>query len=151
MFVLLLCVGVIVGCLLPWQPVVNTRLGHELGSMIWSGFLSFLGGALVLGCLALMQGQVSQKLQKLSHVPLWSLTGGLMGAFFVLASVYLIPRVGATTMSLSFILGQLLMSVAIDHFGWGGLVIKPLELTRILGLVLVLIGIYLVVRPPHAS
>ena len=53
-------------------------------------------------------------------------------------------------MSLSFILGQLLMSVAIDHLGWGGLAMKPFEVTKLVGLGLVFIGIYLVVRAPHA-
>lgn len=151
MLVLLLCVGVLVGCLLPWQPVINGRLGVELGSTLWSGFVSFLGGALLLGCLVHLQGGVLWRWQKLTQVPLWTLTGGVLGTTFVLASIYLVPRVGATAMGVSFIVGQLMMSLLMDHYGWAGLAVRPMDGTRMLGVLLLFLGLALVLKPAHAA
>ncbi len=151
MLLLLLCVGVVVGALLPWQPVINGRLGQELASPLWSGFISFLGGTVVLGSLVHLQEGVLWRWQKLTHVPLWTLTGGVLGTSFVLAAIYLVPRVGATTMSVSFICGQLAMSLLIDHYGWAGVAVRPIDGLRLLGILLLLTGLYLVVRPTHAS
>jgi bacterial/archaeal transporter family-2 protein len=151
MLPLLLCIALLVGSLLPWQPIVNIRLGMELQSPLWSGFISFLGGALLLGTLALLQGQVSERVHKItSTVPWWSLTGGVLGASFVIASILLVPRIGATTMSVAFVCGQLIMSVAMDHYGWGGLTIRPVDTARIIGIALLLSGMFLVLRPAHA-
>lgn len=150
MLPILLCIAVLVGALLPWQPIVNIRLGAELQSPIWSGFLSFLGGALLLGTLALLQGQISERVQKITTVPWWSLTGGVLGASFVIASILLVPRIGATTMSVAFVCGQLIMSVAMDHYGWGGLAIRPVDTARIIGIAFLLVGMFLVLRPAHA-
>lgn len=151
MLPLLLCIALLVGSLLPWQPIVNIRLGSELQSPLWSGFISFLGGALLLGTLALLQGQVSERVQKITTtVPWWSLTGGVLGASFVIASIVLVPRIGATTMSVAFVCGQLVMSVAMDHYGWGGLTVRPVDAARVLGITLLLAGMFLVVRPVNA-
>ena len=150
MLPLLLCAALLVGSLLPWQPIVNIRLGQELSSPLWSGFMSFLGGAVLLGILAHFQGSIPERWQKLAHVPWWSLTGGVLGATFVLASILLVPRLGATTMSVAFVCGQLMMSVLMDHYGWGGLTVRTVDLTRLIGIACLFLGMYLVLRPTHA-
>jgi len=150
MLPLLLCIAMLVGSLLPWQPIVNIRLGTELQSPLWSGFISFLGGALLLGSLALLQGQITESVHKITTVPWWSLTGGVLGASFVIASILLVPRIGATTMSVAFVCGQLIMSVAMDHYGWGGLTIRPVDTARIMGIAFLIVGMFLVLRPAHA-
>jgi transporter family-2 protein len=151
MWLALLCLGVVVGAFLPWQPVINSRLGLELGSPLWAGFVSFLTGALVLGIIVHLQGGALWRWQKLTHVPYWMLTGGILGVSFVMASIFLIPRIGAMGMSVSFILGQLLMSTLMDHFGWFGLPVRSIDPLRITGILLLLAGVWLVVRPAHAA
>ncbi len=151
MLALLLCVGFIAGSLLPWQPVVNSRLGESLQSPVWSGFISFTGGALLLGLIALTQGNILERFQKLTTVPLWTLSGGVLGSFFVIVSILLVPRVGATTLSLCFICGQIIMSVMMDHYGLAGLTVRPLDTYRLIGILFLLAGLLLVVKTPHAS
>lgn len=151
MFFLLILLGLLVGSLLPWQPLVNARLGQELHSPLWGAFLSFAGGAIILGLLVLTQGRLGERLGKLSDLPLWMYSGGLMGAIFVAASIFLIPRIGATSLSISFILGQIAMSVFMDHFGLGGLSVRTIDSSRALGLLLFLLGLYFIMRPQHAA
>ncbi len=151
MFYLCILIGLLVGSLLPWQPLVNSRLGQELHSPLWGAFLSFAGGAIILGILVLTQGKLGERLGKLSDLPLWMYSGGLMGALFVGASIFLIPRIGATSLSISFILGQITMSVFMDHFGWGGLSVRTMDGSRAIGIFLFLLGLYFIMRPQHAS
>ena len=151
MIYLFILIGLLVGSLLPWQPLVNSRLGNELGSPLWGAFLSFATGALILGGVVLTQGKLFERAGKLSTLPVWMYSGGLMGALFVGASILLIPRIGATSLSVSFILGQIAMSLLMDHFGWGGLQERTVDASRAFGIVLFLLGLYFIVRPSHAA
>ena len=53
---------------------------------------------------------------------------------------------GATALICSFITGQLIGSVLIDHFGLMGLTPYPLNLNRIIGIFLLFSGLMLVVK-----
>jgi transporter family-2 protein len=44
------------------------------------------------------------------------------------------------------IIGQLLTGVLLDTFGWLGVTARPLETTRIIGIVVLLIGGYLMIK-----
>ncbi len=151
MFYLLVLTGIIVGALLPWQPVINSRLSFEIGSTLWASFISFLGGAFVLGLIVLFQGQLSERIQKLITLPAWMMSGGVLGITFVLASIILVPRIGATSLTATFVCGQLAMSLAMDHFGLAGLNTRPIDATRLLGVILLFVGLLLIVRPQHAT
>ncbi|HXF42235.1 MAG TPA: DMT family transporter, partial [Pyrinomonadaceae bacterium] len=72
--------------------------------------------------------------------------GGLLGAFFVTATIFLIPRLGvALTFSL-VVTGQMLITIIIDHYGFLGLEQKPINLQKALGIFLIIIGVFLVRR-----
>lgn len=47
--------------------------------------------------------------------------GGLFGALFVFSMIKLIPKIGVSSTMAGVIAGQLLLAMAIDHFGWFGL------------------------------
>jgi bacterial/archaeal transporter family-2 protein len=74
------------------------------------------------------------------------LLGGVFGAIFVGSSLFFIPRMGATAMIGSFISGQLLCSVVIDHYGLMGMNTHPVSLTRVVGVILLFAGLFLVIR-----
>jgi transporter family-2 protein len=57
-----------------------------------------------------------------------------------------LPRLGATAMIVLIIVGQLLTGVAIDTFGWFGVTARPLDLTRLVGIIVLMVGGYLVVK-----
>ncbi|WP_458429062.1 DMT family transporter, partial [Pseudomonas aeruginosa] len=44
----------------------------------------------------------------------------MLGAFYVATSVVVGPRLGAAALLSLSVLGQLLTSLAVDHFGWLG-------------------------------
>jgi len=57
-----------------------------------------------------------------------------------------LPRLGGTMMLTLIIIGQLLVGLLIDHFGWFGLAARPIEATRLLGVAVLLIGAYLILK-----
>jgi transporter family-2 protein len=147
MLLVLLLSAVLVGTLMPLQAVINAQLGRELASPIASAFISFLGGTVILGLITLF---FPTKWERLTSLPLWMFVGGLLGAVFVAAALILVPRIGATALMATFMAGQLIMSLAMDHYGWFGLATRPLDLLRLCGVLCVVAGIVLMTRTPHA-
>ena len=146
MIFILVVVTVLIGALMPFQAGINAELGRHLKPPYLGAFISFLTGTLVLSGLILYHKVPITELKRVFSVHPVYLLGGLMGALFVGSSIFLIPRVGATTMIASFVVGQLLMSVVIDHFGWLGLMSYPVTSTRILGIFLLFLGLFLVIK-----
>ncbi|NIY18119.1 MAG: EamA-like transporter family protein, partial [Nitrospinaceae bacterium] len=78
-----------------------------------------------------------------SH-PWWVWTGGAFGAYFVAATIFLAPKLGATTMVATLLAGQMIASLALDHFGLLGYPIHPVSLGRIAGVIMIAGGVMLV-------
>ena len=146
MMLLLVGVAIVIGCLMPVQAAINAELGRILQQPYLSALVSFFVGTLFLGFLVLIQGISVEPLRRLPFSTPHLLSGGVMGALFVGASLYLIPKLGATGLIASFICGQLLMSVLMDHFGLFGLKAVPISASRLLGLVCLIGGLFLVMR-----
>jgi transporter family-2 protein len=47
---------------------------------------------------------------------------------------------------LSSMIGQLMTRLVIDHFGLLDAAVRPIDLSRILGVVILFVGVYLIVR-----
>jgi transporter family-2 protein len=141
-FILLLIIFVS-GVLVALQPSVNARLAQKIG-LVESSTISFLVGTIALFLLALAFGQGS--FRALTQVSWWELTGGLMGAFFVSAVILVVPRLGTGAVMAVAIAGQLLMALLLDQFQFFGFREIPINLSRVSGAVLMLLGTWLIVR-----
>lgn len=141
-FILLLIIFVS-GVLVALQPSVNARLAQKIG-LVESSTVSFLVGTIALFLLALAFGQGS--FRALTQVSWWELTGGLMGAFFVSAVILVVPRLGTGAVMAVAIAGQLLMALLLDQFQFFGFREIPINLSRVSGAVLMLLGTWLIVR-----
>jgi|SRR5665647_217236 len=128
------------------QQVVNANLRSSLGSPLWAAFVSYAGGTLtMLGLLlALRQPWLSQRSVEASTWLSW--TGGAFGVIYVLASIVLLPRIGAATAVALIVAGQMLASVAFDHFGLLGLTRHPADPSRLFGAMMLLAGVVLIRR-----
>jgi transporter family-2 protein len=79
-------------------------------------------------------------------MPGWAPLGGLIGAFAVIAGLLFVDTVGAGAFAGLTITANILMSLAIDHFGWFGMDVHPLNGRRLPGALLMVSGIALVAR-----
>ena len=140
-----LLIGLAAGTLIPMQAPINNQLSKIFGGQpLFASFISFSVGAIVLGIASaiLVDWQLVQAgWSEVSLNGAWKWIGGALGAGFVFVSVFLAPKIGVANMMFLLILGQLLMSVVIDRFGWFGLPVRDLPWTKILGLLLMIIGV----------
>jgi bacterial/archaeal transporter family-2 protein len=98
------------------QQVVNAKLRTEIGSAWWAGFISYLGGTIIMGMVAVVLRD-PLSLSTFAKAPLLSWTGGLFGAIYIGVSIFMLPKLGATTVIALLVFGQMIGAVAFDHFG----------------------------------
>ena len=130
--------GIAVGLQGPMASMISQRLG-----IFESVFIVHLGGMLIALVPMLIYGS---KLAQWRSVPWYALGAGIFGLVVIASISYMIPRVGVAAAVTSVVAGQLLVSAVLDHFGLLGAAVKPLDLTRILGLGVVMLGVWLTVK-----
>ena len=142
-FAVALTVGA--GVLVAMQAPINARLGKSLGTF-QAASVSFLVGLVVLVAIASVSNGGLSTLPRSVHQPWWYLTGGLLGAAYVATVLVTVRTLGAGGVTAATIAGQLAMAVVIDQFGLLGVTRHPVNAARVLGLVLLAAGVFLVVR-----
>ncbi len=136
--------AVVAGMMMPTQAGINHKLADDISSPILSAFVSFVVGTVALFIYILATGESLGNLTSLKSASLISWTGGLLGAFFVASTVILVPRIGvALTFSL-VVAGQMLITLLLDHYGFLGVPVKEVNIQRIIGVSLVILGVVLV-------
>jgi bacterial/archaeal transporter family-2 protein len=131
--------GVAVGLQAPMASMITQRLG-----IFESVFIVHLGGALIALLPLLFYG--GGKLAQWRSVPWYTLGAGVFGLIVIGAISYMIPRVGVAAAVITIVAGQMLVSTVLDHFGWLGGMGRPMDLTRAMGLAVVLVGVWLTVK-----
>lgn len=145
-FVLLLVL--ISGAGVSIQSGVNGELGRRIGT-IEGAFVSFLIGLIVITLLVFFLG--NGQLTDVFQVPKWMLWGGVLGAVFVISNVFAVPKLGVGITVITVIVGQSLMSLVIDHFGWFGRQPVPFNWQRLLGVALLFLALFLIYRSGNTS
>ena len=128
------------------QQVLNSNLRTALNSAAWSGFMSYFVGTVCMALLALALRDPVPSAGVAARIPWWAWSGGLFGAVFIGLAILLVPQLGAATFIALLVTGQMLASVAFDHFGWLGLVQRPMDVPRLIGVALLIGGVVLIRR-----
>ena len=131
--------GAAVGVQSPLASMISQRLG-----IFESVFIVHIGGALIALVPLLLLG--GGKLSQWRSVPWYALVAGIFGLIVISAISYMIPRVGVAAAITTIVAGQLLVGVLLDHFGLLGASVRELDVTRIFGLIVVLLGVWLTVK-----
>ncbi len=139
---LIIIIGVIGGVAVGLQSPMASMITQKLG-LFESVFIVHVGGALIALIPILILGG---KLAQWRSVPWYTLGAGIFGLIVIGAISYMIPRVGVAAAITTIVAGQLLVGTVLDHFGWLGAAERSLDAPRILGLIVVLAGVWLTVR-----
>ena len=127
------------------QAPMNARLAGGINGPINAAFVSFAVGTAALGILAAIL-HTRPDITAAKGLPWYAWVGGLYGAIFVVAATWAVPRLGVAMTITLMVAGQLIISLALDHFGAFGVPRAPVNLGRIAGVVLVIAGVVLVRR-----
>jgi bacterial/archaeal transporter family-2 protein len=131
------------GALIPVMAVLNARLGRALGEPAHAAVVLFAVG---LAFVAIASLVVTGRLPEMSRLAATSPTdfaGGMIVGFYVLSITILAPRMGVGNAILFAVTAQIVTSAAIDNFGFFGASIRPLSLSRLAGLAILIGGLTL--------
>jgi transporter family-2 protein len=137
--------AVAAGCFVGLQAPVNARLGREIGAL-QAATVSFTVGALALVLVASLSSGGLSGIASTTKAPWWALIGGLLGAFYVTVALLTVRTLGLSGLTAIVVTGQLAIAVVVDRFGLLGISRQHIDAPRILGLVMLVVGVVLVVR-----
>ncbi len=118
---------------------MNSSVAKYLGSTITANVTFFLVALLTSVLIFLLSGQV-YTIHHLKDVPAFLYFAGFISAFVILGTTFLIPHIGARKFFILLITGQILMAIVISHFGLLESPKDPVNMKKMIGAVLVLVG-----------
>lgn len=142
-FIGLFITGVIAGSMIAVQSVLNSALGRKTGYLGSVLILTLVSVSLLFVLIILFPRTAS--LRNLPGLSEWYLyAGGALGVVILAVPIFLIPRIGTTSTLTALVVGQLGLSLLIDHFGLFGIPKVEISLTRIFGVALLALGASLI-------
>ena len=140
--------GLLGGFAVSNQSPINARLGGALKSPFRAAFLSFSLGVVFLGVLAFIQnphflGDIVA-LTKTGQ-PWWIYSAGIFSMLYQTSNILLFKNVGAVKTVVLPTLGQVVMSMVIQTFGWVGAETVALTAIKVAGVILAIIGVLVAV------
>jgi bacterial/archaeal transporter family-2 protein len=136
---------VVAGGFIALQAPINATLGRSVGTFA-AASVSFTIGTLALVLITLLLGGGFGAIGEARHLSWYYLTGGVLGAIYVTSALVAVRGLGAGGVTAATITGQLLTAVVVDRLGILGLEERALTPGRLLGVALLAVGTYLVVR-----
>ena len=127
--------GIIMSIYLP----MNSSVARHLGSFLIANVTFFLTALLTSIGIFLAFGEFNT-LSKITDVPIYLYLTGVISAFIVLGTTFLIPQIGARKFFIIIISGQIIMAIIVSHFGILESPKDPINLKKILGAFIVIFG-----------
>lgn len=141
--VVLLLIGVLGGVAVGIQSQIAGAMNQRVGGAA-SSFIVHVSGALISGILLIIRG--GENIREWRSLPWYMLGAGVFGVILYLTISQTIPRLGVGVALTLIIVGQLLTGMVIDHFGLLGAAVRHIDPARVLAVILLLIGGYLMIR-----
>lgn len=126
------------------QGNVNNLLRVSLNNPVMSALISFGVGTAALLVMSAMTRSLTLTWAQVQTVPWYQWTGGLLGAVFVYSIIVALPELGSGNVFSLIIAGQIISAVIVDHFGLLGSTVHVLTIPRLIGVVLLIVGVWLV-------
>ncbi|MED4226572.1 DMT family transporter [Neobacillus cucumis] len=131
------------GITLSAQSSINGTFSRKVGT-IETTLLTFLTGTLFLAIFIIFFGQGN--ILAILDVPKWQLSAAFLGTMYLLLTVMAVPRIGVIATNIAGIVGQLVIGVLIDHFGWFNSLVISLDMKRAFALLFMIIALYFIYK-----
>jgi transporter family-2 protein len=142
-FVLFLFVA-LAGTGLTMQTAWNARLRIAAGSAVLTTMISVSVTLLSLTLWWVSGATGRGSVPAFNSVPKWAWFGGVIGAYYLVASLIAIPKLGAAAVFSLVIAGQMIGALVLDSMGAFGVTQISLSTSRVVGTALLLIGAVLI-------
>lgn len=125
--------GVLIALMVVFNGLLASRTGNSQSLII----IHVVG---LLGTTLLLIGS-RNRLKSIKGIPLYLFIAGALGIFNVLFNNISFLKLGATLTLCLNLLGQLIASMIIDHFGLLGQQVNKINSTKLLGISIMILGI----------
>lgn len=136
----------VAGIGIPVMATLNAGLGQRLSSPVAASAVLF-AVAFTLAIAVLFGAGRPPALTSFTGIPWIYYAGGFFTVFYILAITYAGPKIGIGNAVFFVLLGQMIAATIIDHFGLWGAILTPVTAKRIIGLIVMAIGVYLARKP----
>lgn len=140
---LVILIGLVGGAAIGFQSPMAGAISQRLGGTAGSLFVH-LSGTMFSAALLLLRG--GENIRNWRSLPWYVFSVGLFGLILYQTIAVTLPRLGSAAMITLIIIGQLIVGLLIDHFGWLGVTVHPISPTRVLGVLVLMLGGYLIAR-----
>jgi transporter family-2 protein len=133
--------ALLAGAFIPLIGILNGRVGRALGEPFYATVMLF-GVAIILALVvSVVFGKATPSFQNLQTLRPMDYTAGFIVAFYVISATVLAGKIGVANFIVMAVSGQIMFSLMIDHFGLFGAPVKPINMSQLVGAVLLLIGL----------
>jgi len=133
------------GCLSASVTGAYAQLAAIVGSPIQATTVAFFVATVVLLLFCTLNGSVRLVGKAFSReYPWWMWIGGLCGAAIVFGNAWLVSKLGVGVFVMALLIGQLALSLLMEHRGWLGAPRKPISWVQIVGILLMVAGVGLI-------
>jgi bacterial/archaeal transporter family-2 protein len=129
----------LMGNILSIYMPMNSSVAKYLGSPLTAN-VTFFFVALITSIILFFIFGKFDTLYKVKDVPIYLYLTGFVSAFFVLGTTFLVPNLGARKFFILLIAGQIVMAVAVSHFGVLESPKDPVTIKKAIGAALVVLG-----------
>jgi bacterial/archaeal transporter family-2 protein len=139
-YVLLAIWTLLAGAGIPLIGVLNSGVARGVGNPYTAtGIMFAIAMAVALGFSLPIYGLPTTA--QLGSAPPISYAAGLLICFYALSATVIIPRFGAASFVAFILIAQLLTSAVVDEFGLFSMAKRPIDMTRLIGLTVIVAGI----------
>ena len=137
--------AVLSGCLSASITGAYAQLSAIVGNPVQATTVAFFVATMALLLFCTCMGKTQLVGKAFSHeYPWWMWTGGLCGAIIVLGNAWLVAHIGVGVFLMALLIGQLGLSMLMEHNGWLGAPRKPITWPQIIGILMMLAGVALI-------
>jgi len=137
--------SILAGAFIGIQSSLSGQLGHQLKNPLYATFTIFAFSTFFLIIFFVFMKSPLPTMSLLESVPkhLW-FTGSLLSIIALSIIYWQMPQIGVAPVVMGVIVGQIVISIVASHFGWFNLPRSILTLEKMIGIGLVLIGLYFI-------
>ena len=132
-----------IGVLISFMLMANGALQIAFGASLSLLILHAVGTMTLIVILIIKRAPVVIS----DRIPLYLFSSGAFGVLLVFFNNKTVASIGLTLTIALGVIGQLIVSSAIDHYGWFGLKKHPGNIRKIAGFMLILAGIAVMAWP----
>lgn len=129
------------GAALATQVALNGKLRSQIGTPLQATTISLAVGAIAAFAICVVARYPWPDKASLLTTPWWAWCGGFLGIVYLWAGVVVTPRLGVAPTFGLIVVGQIVTAMAMDHFGLFNVQVNPVTLSKVLGVVLVIVGV----------